>query len=243
MVSRLWFHNKISIGSQIQTSSRVRENKYGQMDPCMKAGGTTTKQMEEVDLSTLMETYTMVFGWMTRLMDLECIAIWTVQNMRVNGKKTNSTVKELKPGLMVRDMRDNTSKAKSTVLANLPGLMAACTKASSSKTTSKVKASTTGLTEENTTVRGWITKWRARVCSHGPTAESTRETTSTTRRKVKGSSTGQTAGSMSEGGQMASSTESGLTRQHRAKRRRASGRTASDWTGCRRRSSWAASDE
>jgi hypothetical protein len=87
-------------------------------------------------------------------MDLECIAIWTVQNTRVNGKKTNSTVRELRPGLMVRDTKDNTLKAKSTELANLPGPMAAYTKASSSKTTSKVKESIIGLTEENTTVRG-----------------------------------------------------------------------------------------
>jgi hypothetical protein len=43
-------------------SDKVKEDKFGQMDQCMKDGGKTTKPMVLVDLSMLMVTCMMGNG-------------------------------------------------------------------------------------------------------------------------------------------------------------------------------------
>lgn len=52
-----------------------KENKFGQMDQCMRVGGEKTKPMEKEDLSTLMETCMMELGLMIKPMDMVSIAI------------------------------------------------------------------------------------------------------------------------------------------------------------------------
>jgi hypothetical protein len=97
------------------------------MAQCTKAGGTETKPTVREDSSTLMETSTMETGLMTKLMASESTAIWTGPSTRVNGKKTNSTDRVSRPGLMVLGMRGNTKRARSMESEPSHGLTAAST--------------------------------------------------------------------------------------------------------------------
>lgn len=54
---------------------KVKVDKFGQMGPCTKVGGRTTKPMEKEDLFMLMVMSMMVNGLTTKLMALEFIAI------------------------------------------------------------------------------------------------------------------------------------------------------------------------
>jgi len=62
-------------GSPEKTSDKVKEDKFGQMVPCTRDGGKTTKPMEKVDSFTLTEMSMTVNGSMTKLMDSVSIAI------------------------------------------------------------------------------------------------------------------------------------------------------------------------
>jgi len=114
-------------GSLTKISVRAKEDKFGPMDLCMKAGGWITKPTAREDSFTQMVMFMMVSGSMIKPTDLVFTAIWTVPNTKVTGKKTNSTVKVLKLGQMVLDMKVNTFKEKSMVKASLLGLMALLT--------------------------------------------------------------------------------------------------------------------
>ena len=67
--------NMMESGSKGKMSDKEKEDKFGQMAPCMRAGGRITKPMEKVDSSMLMEMFMMANGLMIKLMDLVCIAI------------------------------------------------------------------------------------------------------------------------------------------------------------------------
>ena len=79
-------------GLLVETSDKVKDDRYGLMGPCMRDGGKTIKQMEKDDLSMLMVTCMMDNGLMTKLMDLAYIAISMEQNMKATGKKINNMV-------------------------------------------------------------------------------------------------------------------------------------------------------
>ena len=66
----------------------------------MKDGGEITKPMVKVDLFMLTEIFTMAIGKMIKLMALVFTVILTVPDMKVTGKKTSNTGKDLKHGLM-----------------------------------------------------------------------------------------------------------------------------------------------
>lgn len=112
-------------GSSARISDKAKVDKFGQMAPCMKAGGKTTKPMVREDSFTPTEMFTMASGSTIKLMDSEFTAISTEQSMRVTGKKINSTAMGLKHGLTVPDMKDNIFKEKNMVMEDLPGLTAA----------------------------------------------------------------------------------------------------------------------
>ena len=79
-------------GSLEKILGKVKVDKFGQTAPCMKVGGKIIKLMAKVGLSMLMVMFMTVSGLMIKLMDLESIAISTVPNMKVTGKKINNTV-------------------------------------------------------------------------------------------------------------------------------------------------------
>lgn len=141
-------------GLRIKMFVKEKEAKSGRTGPCMKDGGWRTKLMEKVDLSMLMETFTMDNGLTIKLMDLVFIAISMEPSMKDIGKKINSTDKDLKPGLTVLDMKDSTFRAKNTEKVDSLGLMAALITANSSKTILKETESTIGLTAESIMVCG-----------------------------------------------------------------------------------------
>ena len=124
------------------------------MDPCKKVGGKTTKPMEKVDLSMLMEMFMMDNGLMIKLTDLEFIAILMEPNMKGTGKRTSNTETVWKPGQMVLDMKVNIFKERSTVMEDLLGQTEALIMESSLKIISKAKEYITGLIKENMMVHG-----------------------------------------------------------------------------------------
>lgn len=136
-------------GLKIKMFVKEKETKSGRTGPCTKDGGWKTKLMEKVDLSMLMETFTMDNGSTIKLMDLVFIAISMELSMKDIGKKINSTDKDLRPGLTVLDMKDSTFRAKNTEKVDSLGLMAALITANLSKTILKETESTIGLTAES----------------------------------------------------------------------------------------------
>ena len=73
-------------GSLERMSGKEKEDKSGQMDLCMRAGGKIIKPMAREDLSMLMVMFMMGNGSMIRHMDSESTAILTVPSMRANGE-------------------------------------------------------------------------------------------------------------------------------------------------------------
>ena len=62
-------------GSPEKTSDKVKEDKFGQMVPCMRDGGRIIKPMERVDLFMPGEMFMMANGSMIKPTDLVSIAI------------------------------------------------------------------------------------------------------------------------------------------------------------------------
>ena len=78
-------------------------------------------------------------GWMIRLMDLAFIPTQMAKDMRETGKRTRSTVRELRPGPMVLVTKANMRRAKNMDRVNLNGVMAAPTREASTIITLKAK--------------------------------------------------------------------------------------------------------
>jgi hypothetical protein len=76
----------------------------------------------------LTERFMKATGWMIRLMDLAFIPTKMAQDMRETGKRTSSTVRELRSGPMVLVTKANMRRAKDMDRVNLNGVMAAPTK-------------------------------------------------------------------------------------------------------------------
>lgn len=94
------------------------------MGPCTKAGGLITRLMDLEGSSTLMETCTMASGLMIKLMDSGFTAISMGPSTKVSGKRTNSTVKDLKRGLIMLATRGSTLKEGNMGKGSSRGLMA-----------------------------------------------------------------------------------------------------------------------
>jgi len=209
----------------------AKEGKSGLTEVCMKAGGLTAKLMEEEDLFMLMAMCMTDSGWTTKHMAMESIDISMGPSTKVSGKKTNSTVKGLRLGQMVRSMKELISKGRSTASAASLGLMALHTMACLLIITFKVKENTTGLTAESTKEVGSTTRWKVMVSSRGQTVGNTKESTLMIRRKVKESSTGLTEENTKEAGRMENRMELEFTPLLVENQRKASGTKASVFAG------------
>lgn len=91
---------------------------------------------------------------MTRLTDMASTCIPMAHNMKDSGKKTSSTEKVKRHGLMVLSTKEIILRVKRTVLESLDGLMVLLMKGNSLTTTSMVKESTFGPTLASMTVNG-----------------------------------------------------------------------------------------
>lgn len=93
-------------------------------------------------------------GLTIKLTEKEHTFIKMGQNILVNGMKTNKTVTELKPGLMVPVLKALTSMEKSMAVALSNGLTNPCLLVSSTTTTFMERECICGLMVENTKVTG-----------------------------------------------------------------------------------------
>ena len=218
-------------GLLVITSERVKENKFGLMVPCMRAGGKLTKPMAEVGLSMLTVMFTMECGTMIKLTVKVLILILMVLNMMAIGKRTNNTDKVLKLGQMAQNTKVTTFMERRTAKVNSPGLMVQLTTVISKITTSKEEELIIGPMDVSLTVIGLTTKWKEKVSSSGLTEESTRENTSMTKKKVKELSIGPMAGSTKVAGKMESSMDRELTHPPKARLEWASGLMAKELLG------------
>jgi len=197
----------------------------------MRAGGKITKLMAREDLSTLMVMFMMDNGLMIRLMDSVSTVISTEQNMKVTGKKTSNTEKDLKHGQMELNMKECTFKERRMAKVNSLGLTDQPIMENLLKIILKEEESIIGLTVENTMDNGKITKWKEEAFSHGQMVEDMRVITSMTRKRVMVFSTGQMEENTKEVGKMESSMELVLTPQLVAKRNKECGLKAKDSIG------------
>lgn len=149
-ILRSYFSNYfVYLGSLTQTFDKVKENKSGQMDPCMKAGGKIIKPTEKVDSFMLMVMSMMECGKMIKHTAMVPIAIWMVLNMKVTGKRINNMVKVLRPGQMVPNMMVNMYMERNMDKDDSHGLTVAHISVSLKKTIFKVMEPTIGLMEGN----------------------------------------------------------------------------------------------
>ena len=184
--------------------------------------------MEKADLFMLMEIFMMAIGKMIKLMALEFIPTWTVLDMKVSGRKTNSTEMDWKRGLIMLHTRASMLTEGNTELVASHGLTSLNTMENLKIIILKEEAFMNGQTEECTTVSGTTTKWKATECFHGPTTEDTKDSMLTIKRKVTGFSFGPMAENTTDNGSMASNTESAFTPLHPAKLKRESGKTVKE---------------
>jgi predicted metal-dependent RNase len=107
----------------------------------------------------LTETIMKATGWMIRLMDLAFIPSQMAQNMRETGKRTSSTVRELRPGLMAPlATKANMRRARNMDRVNLNGVMAAPTRDASMIITFRAKVlmmTPESLLNRPISVEGW----------------------------------------------------------------------------------------
>ena len=123
-----------------------------------------------------MEMFMMVIGLKTKLMVSEYINILMQQSMKDNGKKINSTVMDLKHGLMVLVIKVNMSKEKSMEKVISYGLMEAILLDNLLITKLKGKENTFGMMVENSSDLGNVIRWTEKaVFLHGQMAEDTKE--------------------------------------------------------------------
>ena len=97
-------------------------------------------------------------GWMIRLMDLAFIPTQMAKDMRETGKRTSSTVRELRSGPMVLVTKANMRRARNMDRVNLNGVMAAPTRDASMIITFRAKVlmmTPESLLNRPISVEGW----------------------------------------------------------------------------------------
>ena len=87
-------------GSEIQKCVRARVLRFGLTEACMKDGGPTAKQMGKGGSSMLTVIFMTETGLMIRLMAGEFTLILMEPGTKAIGRRTNSMVKDWRPGLM-----------------------------------------------------------------------------------------------------------------------------------------------
>lgn len=109
------------------TPDKAGAIRSGQMDQSTRVGGKMGKQMDVEDLYTPMEIFTRVSGLMIKHTDMALTLILMVLNTSETGKKTSSTVKESRLGLMVQNTTVITSWERNKDMVFSLGLMEAIT--------------------------------------------------------------------------------------------------------------------
>ena len=150
------------------------------MAHCTRDTGKIARQMEKVDLFTLMEMCMRVCGKMIKLTAMEFTCMLTVPDMKVSGKKTNSTERVSRDGQMVQSTMESISKVRNTAEELFSGVTTQFSLESLKTTTSRVTELINGMMGESTTVIGKITRCMVKVFSHGQTGENTQDPTKKT---------------------------------------------------------------
>jgi hypothetical protein len=132
---------------------------------------------------------------------------------KATGEKTNSTVKEQKPGLMEPAILETTLMERNTEWGSSLGLMGAPTTESSLITILMARECTSGQTAGSLMEIGRTIKWKEAGCSLGLITDATKESTSMIRKKATESFTGLMGGSTKDSGRMGSNMEKDCTHQ------------------------------
>lgn len=120
-----------------------------------------------------MATFMMANGKMIKRMDSEFTRISTELDMKVNGKKTNSTARDSKLGMMEHRMKEFTLMGRSTDRDILCGETKVSTADTLLTIILRVREFTSGAMDVCMREPGKTTKWRARAYLHGLMGEST----------------------------------------------------------------------
>jgi hypothetical protein len=111
----------------------------GLMANYMRAGGKTANETGRGDRSIQTEISMMAIGRMISFMDMASSHIKMDTDMKENGKKTSSTVRELLPGLMAVVTRVVSYMGRCKDMVNIKTLMATPTRESSTRAYLKAK--------------------------------------------------------------------------------------------------------
>jgi hypothetical protein len=217
----------------VKAEKTVGAYKFGLMVHCTKGTGKMIKQMEEGDLFTLMGMFITESGRMTKLMALVFTITQMVQDMKVNGLRTNSMVKAKKSGLIMLATKAIIRKVRSMDTANSYGLMDQLILEPLSITILKEQASTLGLMDVNLMVSGVTIRCTEVECLLGLTADVMKESTLMIRSTVMVSLLGPMDVSMKVSGKMESNTVSVPTILAKVKLKRDNGLMESAFNGSR----------
>jgi len=178
-----------------------------------------------------MVMFTMVNGRTIKLMALVFTITLTVQDMKVNGSKTNNMVKVKKFGPTTPATRANTKMERSMVMVNSYGLMVQPILVISSITTFTALAFILGLMDVSMMESGTTIRCMDAECSLGLMVAATKEITLTIKSKVLVFSLGPMVVNTMANGKMENSTVSALTIPVRAKLRKVNGLMANASNG------------
>ena len=157
---------EISISISMASVSR-----NGQVVKSISANGKTTRQMEKVGSSMLMEISMPEISFMTNLMETVYTSMLIRPNTSVNGKMICSTAKVSKAGQIAQSMLEAISSARRVAKASIIGLMVHNLKEIGSTTQSADVESTNGKMEDSTLATGKTTAWMVMVFIPGLMAE------------------------------------------------------------------------
>jgi hypothetical protein len=218
-------------GLQAKRFDKERECKFGQMAPCMRVGGRTTRQMAKEDSFIWMETPTMASGIMIKLMGLECFITLMELSITEIGTTISNTEMGWRLGLTEQNMKVIIVMVKNKELENLNGKMAVLTLENLLRMKSMEKVRTAGLTEENMKAIGWPTKCMAKASLNGLMVECTKETTLRIKSKAKECLHGLMVKNTMEAGKMESIMELLLSPRKLGNRRKENGKMERDLIG------------
>ena len=111
----------------------------GLMVPCMRGGGKMINQAVRGEISLQTEISMMAIGRIISFMDLASSLLKMDTDMKETGKNTSSTVKALKPGLMVQVTRVASLMARDKGMVNIKKVVATPTRESSTRTNARAK--------------------------------------------------------------------------------------------------------
>ena len=143
----------------------------GQVVKSISANGKTTRQMEKVGSSMLMEISMLEISFMTNPMETVYTSMLIRPNTLVNGKTICSTAKVSKAGQIAQSMLEAISSARRVAKASIIGLMVHNLKEIGSTTQSADVESTNGKMEDSTLATGKTTAWMVMVFIPGLMAE------------------------------------------------------------------------